>query len=244
MRQIPGRPGVTSGVLARPLATVLLVLCSALALPAMARAGGFTGQGGLRAGGFGTPLLVGPANLSAVGVAEPTNPSTVAVAMPVNRSPVGVLSSTPAQPSTEPSVVVIAASNIGNRLLRLLAPIRCTPEAALLSLTAQSVTLSGVSGLTNYRVDGAAFYLDGGLKETVLAGKPGHKHSETVFEPQYQAPSLPSTFTFLPSKVGAQAGANPVRVKIALTTHTGKGRHRRTVRVTKTLSSTFNVCGA
>jgi hypothetical protein len=222
MRQIPGRPGVTSGALARRLATGLLAVCWALALPAVVQANGFTGQRGLRAGDFGALSVAGPANLSAV----------------------GALSSTPAQPSVEPSVVVIAASNIGNRLLRLLAPVQCTPETAQLSLTAQSVTLSGVSGLTNYQLGGVAFYLDGGLKETVLAGKPGHKHSETVFEPQYQAPSLPSTFTFLPSKVGAQAGLNPVIVKIDLTTHRGKGRHRKTVRVTKTLTSSFNVCAA
>jgi hypothetical protein len=222
MRHSPGRPGVTSGALARRMATGLLAICSALVLPVTAQANGFAGQGGRSVGDFGVPPLLEPANLSAV----------------------GVLSSMPAQSDAEPSVVVIAASNIGNKLLRLLAPVQCTPETAQLSLTAQGVTLSGVSGLTNYKVGGVEFFLDGGLKETVLAGKPGHKRSETVYEPQYRATGLPSTFIFLPSKVGAQAGLNPVVVKIALTARLGKGRRRKTVHVIKTLSSNFNVCAA
>ncbi len=63
-----------------------------------------------------------------------------------------------------------------------------------------------------------------------------------MLEPQFQATKLPSTFTFLPSKIGAHPGANSVLVKITLITHKGKGKHLKRLQVTRTLKATFEVC--
>jgi hypothetical protein len=76
----------------------------------------------------------------------------------------------------------------------------------------------------------------------LLVGKPGHRRRETVDEPQFQASTLPSNFKFLPSKIGAHTGSNSVLVEVTLVTHTGNGKRRRTLHVTKTLRSTFEVC--
>ncbi len=147
----------------------------------------------------------------------------------------------PRTPSVKPVTAVIASNAIGNRLLQLTAPTACTAPAALLSLKVQSIARSG-KGLVSYKVTHVAFYVDGGLKTKILIGKPPRRHHKTIDEPQFQANTLPSTFKFLPSKIGAHPGENTVVVEVALVTHTGKGQHRRTLRVTKTLKSTFEVC--
>ena len=51
-----------------------------------------------------------------------------------------------------------------------------------------------------------------GPQRKILLGKPGDRHHKTVNEPQHQAGGLPSTFKFLPSKIGAHPGSNTVLV--------------------------------
>jgi hypothetical protein len=147
----------------------------------------------------------------------------------------------PPPPPPPPAKAVIAANKFGDLLVQLIAPTACTVASSDLSLTVQSLPQSG-KGLTDYTVDHVAFYVNGGLKTKITVGKPPHRHHKTVHEPQYESSGLPSTFTFLPSKIGAHAGSNSVLVKITLVTHKGKGKHRVTVRITKTLHSSFDVC--
>ena len=150
-------------------------------------------------------------------------------------------SSAGSKPPPPPTRVVIAAHKFGDLLLQLTAPSACTAPSSDLSLTLEGLPQGG-KGLANYKVDHVAFYIDGGSKRKITVGKPGDRHHETIYEPQHQSNGLPSTFTFLPSGVGAHAGSNSVLVKVTLVTHTGQGKHRKTVRTTKTLTSTFEVC--
>ncbi len=200
------------------------------------------GTGG--GGGGGGSAYVYPSATKAAGVnggnAESNGHVEISYTTPVVTPP-----PPPAPLIAPPAFAVVATSQIGDQLLQLLAPSACTAPGSLLSLTVKSVAASephlGKSP-TSYRVSEVAFYIDGGLPERLLVGKAPHRHRKTVDEPQFQAKGLPSTFKFLPSKIGAHTGANTALVEVVLVTHEGKGKHRRTVRVVKTLRSTFDVC--
>jgi len=191
-------------------------------------------------GGGGGSAYVYPSATAAAGVnggnSEPAGRIEITYTTPVAPS-----APPPAPLVVAPTVAVVASSQIGNQLLQLVAPTACTASSALLSLKVQSVPHAG-KRLASYKVTQVGFYIDGGLPEKVLVGKPGHRRRRTLDEPQFEARALPSTFEFLPSKIGAHTGSNTVVVEVVLTRHVGKGRHRRTLRVTKTLSSTFDVC--
>lgn len=197
---------------------------------------------GLTTDGFGNPRISGPIDCTNspaatvdIGAAEfvyaaPSCPAPV---------PQVVLMSLLSAP--KPLTTVLATSKIGNQLLQLIAPSACTTSSSLLSLEVRSLPIAGAH-LTGYKVTHVAFFIDGGLKRTALVGSAHHRHRATVDEPQYQSKKLPSNFLFLPSKVRARPGKNSVLVRVTLVTYTGKGRNRRTLRVIRTLKSTFEVC--
>ena len=198
---------------------------------------------GVTTDAYGNPRISGPigcagspAPIVDIGAAELVYP--VPPCLPSTSLPRPLRSSSVHRRATS---VVIAADRIGNQLLQLLAPNACTAPKALLSLEARSIPQRG-RHLLSYGVSEVAFYIEGGLKTRVLVGRHHHRHHKTVDEPQYRSKRLPSTFTFLPSKIGAHPGSNTVVVKITLVAYTGKGKHRKTLRVTRTLKSKFDVC--
>jgi hypothetical protein len=198
---------------------------------------------GLGSDAFGNPRISGPLGCTS----SPAPSVDIGAAQFVYPTPSCPPSTPPPRPPARRLVqeqatrAVIAADRIGNQLLQLIAPTACTASKALLSLQARSIPQPGRHSLS-YKVTQVAFYIDGGLKTRVLVGRHHHRHHKTVDEPQDQSKRLPSTFTFLPSKIGAHPGANTVVVKITLVAYTGKGKHRKTHQITRTLKSTFDVC--
>jgi hypothetical protein len=142
--------------------------------------------------------------------------------------------------SKKSSLAVLASVRIGDLLLRLLGPLRCSASGKRMSLKL-TATYASTRHPAAFKVMHVSLFIDGGRRTRALVGKGRHRRRVVLYRPQFQS-ARPTTFSFAPARIHAHRGRNKVTAVVTLARY--RVVHHRRIRhvITKRLRASFSVC--